>query len=100
MACDLERLFATFAGRLPTRREEDVDALVIGAADLPRCPQVIRSDRILGHSVGHDYGAVQVDAISLTFASKDTCRQFGLLLLSNLFHEEPETVELQLTNTR
>jgi|GEM_PF-524173 len=95
MSCDLEQLFAELATRLPTSSEEEIR---LSAATLPRPPVRLMTDRLYIGKGDHQYHpAFRADRVDF-HADKATYRHLGLLMLSVVFHAEPEAVQIELTH--
>ncbi len=95
MNCDLERLFAEVAPRIPTSADEE---LVLSAATLPRPPTQLTTDRLYIVKGIHEYHpAFRADVVHV-HADKPTYRNLGLLILAVLFHTEPWEVQIELTH--
>jgi hypothetical protein len=93
--CDLDQFFGQAVQDLPQAPDED---RLFTADNLPVPPTSMSSD-VLGITVGPAwYNDVFRTEVIDFGAPKDTYRALALLILSVVFHREPDTVEIHLTH--
>lgn len=96
VTCDLERLFGSPAGLLPTNLDPE-DAFTFTRERLPAPPEILETDRLLiRRSISVYGGCHREDLIYMVFADRATARRLGVLVLAVLFHPDPATVEIRL----
>ena len=82
MPCDLDRIFAHLAVRVP---ETEESCLALSAETLPRPPSAMNTDRLVIEKRYHAYNdSFRVDALHV-YASKATYCHLGLLAAAVLF---------------
>jgi hypothetical protein len=100
MGCDLGTTFGELVATLPDAIDGD-DSFVFTRAVLPPPAPVMVTDRLFITAGQHEYNGCHIeDGLDCHFASNATVRALGVLTLAVLFHPDPKTVELQLTNPR
>jgi len=93
--CDLEATFGALASSLPEDSEEEPGWLKLSAANLPVPKSELVTTRLCMTWGYHLYNDHPVELISIQ-VDKATCRHLGLLILSCVFHREPEQVVVHI----
>jgi hypothetical protein len=96
---DLEAAFGTLAASLPENGDEEPGWMVLSADNLPVPADCYTTSRLCMTWSYKLYNDHPVELVSLEI-DKPTCRHLGLLILSTLFHPEPERVEIHLDHQR
>jgi len=95
VGCDLEATFGALASALPEDSEEEPGWLKLSAANLPVPRSELVTSRLRMTWGYHLYNDYPVESVSIQ-VDKATCRHLGLLILSRVFHREPEQVIVHL----
>jgi hypothetical protein len=96
MACDLDRIYGALSREVPTR---EGDQFAFSTANLPQAPGDLETDQLLIRKGIHwydGYASARVDFLTFE-ARKPTYRCLALALLAKIFHAEPKTVRMRLT---
>jgi hypothetical protein len=92
---DLGTIFRQLAGSIPQMSTHE-EEFVFNRENLPKLPTELSTSELWFRQPGwHVYNTFPVPIVSLCI-TKSGCRLLGLLILSVVFHPEPETVELRL----
>lgn len=95
MNCDLKTVFGGTAQRVPNSTD---DNFVFSSQTLPIPPVYMETERLLVRRTHHDYnGWFRADALWFQ-AHRSTYKNLALLILSMIFHAEPNRVFLELTH--
>ena len=95
MTCDLERVFDALAQRVATDASGN-DHFVFSTSTLPTPPTRLVTDRLVITKGKHQYDShYRADHLRWE-AHKSTYRYLGLLILSIIFHETVDHVEIDL----
>ena len=98
--CDLEATFGALASSLPEDSEEEEPGwLKLSASNLPVPESDLVTSRLCMTWGYHLYNNYPVESVSIE-VDKATCRHLGLLILSCIFHREPERVVVHLRHPR
>ena len=89
--CDLEATFGALASSLPQYSKGEPSWLKLSAANLPIPKSDLVTSRLCMTWGYHLYNDHPVELVSIQ-VDKATCRHLGLLILSCVFHREPEQV--------
>lgn len=101
MTCALDATFGGLVATLPESFDGDTDEFVFTRDVLPQPTPVMATDRLVIRAGEHEYnGCHTEDMLDFYFAGNASPRALGVLVLAVLFHPDPETVEVQLTNPR
>jgi hypothetical protein len=95
MVCDLERVFDSLACRVPTDASGN-DSLTFFSATLPIPPTILMTDRLIIGKRRHQYNSYYRADSLVWQAQKPTYRHLGLLILSVVFHEAVDRVQVDL----
>ena len=97
--CDLAATFGALAASLPEDSEEEPGWLKLSAANLPVPQSDLVTSRLCMTWSYHLYNDHPVELVSIQ-VDKATCRHLGLLILSCVFHREPEQVIVHIRHPR
>jgi hypothetical protein len=97
--CDLEATFGALASCLPEDAGGEPGWLKLSADNLPVPKSDLVTSRLCMTWGYHLYNDHPVESISIEL-DKATCRHLGLLILSCIFHREPERVVVHLRHPR
>lgn len=95
--CDLEKIYSKLASQVPVRTDGN-EAITLSSHNLPLPPSEIVTSELYIEKWKNSYNIWYVVDSLHFYASKETYRHLGLLILSVLFHTEVSQVNIKLNH--